>query len=104
MNILHYVVVVQTEDVNIAIEVSRKSKKAFVAANLQQWLANIFQKFPAMANRKHFQPQGGIILIFFVNFPFYLCLIIFSCKKKYGESSRGLNSCFFYDLKRSLFI
>ena len=31
MNILHYVVVVQTEDVNIAIEVSRKSKKAFVA-------------------------------------------------------------------------
>ena len=34
MNILHYVVVVQTEDVNIAIEVSRKSKKAFVAANL----------------------------------------------------------------------
>ena len=34
MNILHYVVVVQTEDVNITIEVSRKSKKAFVAANL----------------------------------------------------------------------
>ena len=104
MNILHYVVVVQTEDVNIAIEVSRKSKKAFVVANLQQWLTNIFQKFPVMVNIKHFQPQGGIILILFVNFLFHLCLIIFSCKKKYGESSRGLNLCFFYDLKRSLFI
>ena len=34
MNILHYVVAVQTGDVNIAIEVSRKSNKAFVAANL----------------------------------------------------------------------
>ena len=88
MNILHYVVVVQTEDVNIAIEVSRKSKKAFVAANLQQWLTNIFPKFPAMVNIKHFQPQGDIILIFFVNFLFHLCLILFSCKKKYGESSR----------------
>ena len=34
MNILQYVVVVQTQDVNFAIEASRKSKKAFVAANL----------------------------------------------------------------------
>ena len=54
-----------------------------------------------MVNRKHFQPQGGIILIFFMNFLFHLCLILFLCKRKYGEISRGLNSCFFYDLKRS---
>ena len=55
-----------------------------------------------MVNRKHFQPEGGIILIFFMNFLFHLCLILFLCKSKYGEISRGLNSCFFNDLKRSL--
>lgn len=37
-----------------------------------------------MVNRKHFHPQGGTILIFFMKFLFHLCIFLFLCARMYG--------------------